>query len=118
MIMNNKNKLIIAGVAVLAVVIAVVVLVIMAVNRNSLTGTWLYEDGTRYRFDEDNTGAMILGDYEYKYTYKISGNKVKINYERSEVHDAEYTFEINGDKLTLHGGEGTAGGDYDLSRFE
>ena len=93
-------------------------------------GSWIYPDGTRYKFYPDNTGALIalygsidsetgselLTEHTYPYTYVRDGNKLSIDYEDKSFHDAEYTFELKGDKLIMHGGEGTAGGDYELKR--
>ena len=85
---------------------------------NPLKGTWQYADGTKYRFLENYKGAMIVEKYEYKFTYKIEDNKLSIDYEKKEVHDAEYTFEVSGDVLKLKGGEGTAKGEYEMNRIE
>ena len=98
---------------------------------NPLTGTWEYIDGTRYRFNEDYSGAMLVKKvvnpedpaegakdeyYEYRYTYKIDGNNLSIDYKKEEVRDAEYTFEAEANSLKLIGGKGTAKGEYEMSR--
>lgn len=106
------------GVAVNAAALIAVIVLVIVLKKDPLVGTWLYSDGTKYRFGNDNTGAMVLDDYDFKYTYTARDGRITIDYERDEVQDAEYTYEVDGDKLTLHGGQGTAGGDYDLSRVE
>jgi len=87
-----------------------------AADEEKLIGTWVYDDGTEYRFAQDGTGGMTVGSYEYKFTYDTSDNNLKILYDNSEVHDSEYTYSLEGDKLKLIGGEGTAGGEYYLEK--
>lgn len=81
-----------------------------------LAGTWRYKDGTKYSFKNDMTGGMTVENYTYKYTFTLEGSSLKIDYERPEVHDAEYTYEIVDGKLKLIGGEGTARGEYEMER--
>lgn len=79
-------------------------------------GSWAYEDGTIYEFNNDMTGGLYAGDYKYTYTFSLNGNYISIDYDNEEVHDAKYTFEIVDGRLKLIGGEGTAGGSYLLER--
>lgn len=39
-----------------------------------------------------------------------------IDFSDEAVHDGTYTFSVDGDTLTLIGGEGTIGGSYELHR--
>ena len=41
-----------------------------------------------------------------------------MDYALDYVTDCEYTYTVDGDKLTLVGGEGTVGGTYTLTRVE
>ena len=86
-------------------------------EENPLFGKWEYSDGTVYEFNPDMTGGMYVGDYKYEYTYELNGGVISIDYANEEVHDAEYTYEAEGDRLKLTGGEGTAGGEYVLDRI-
>ena len=83
-----------------------------------LIGTWQYMDGTKYRFDENGKGAMTVGNYDYLYSYTSKGSELHIDYEKPEVHDADYTYEVKDGVLHLVGGEGTARGEYDMSRAD
>lgn len=83
----------------------------------SIVGTWLYSDGTRYQFDSDLHGGMYIDDYKYTFTYSVNDDTVEILYDKEEVHDSVYQFSLEGDILRLIGGEGTAGGEYELTRI-
>ena len=48
--------------------------------------------------------------------YTIDGNKLMIDYANESVRDSEYEFTVDGNTLTLIGGEGTVGGTYELKR--
>lgn len=39
-----------------------------------------------------------------------------IDYANESVRDSEYEFAVDGDTLTLNGGEGTIGGTYELKK--
>ena len=82
----------------------------------ALNGTFVI-GATEYEFDGRGSGCLHVEDaYHYAYTYKIRRETLRINYKAAEVHDAVYTFSLDGDTLTLIGGEGTAGGTYELQR--
>ena len=99
-----------------------------AAPKDPLLGTWEYADGTRYRFSEGGKGAMIVEKfstsesdssnryYEYVYSYTTDGVNLSIDYEKPEVYDAKYTYEVRDGVLHMVGGDGTAGGEYDMSR--
>ena len=83
--------------------------------KDPIVGTWEYADGTKYRFGENGKGAMIVENYEYVYSYTADGTNLFIDYEKPEVHDAKYTYSIKDTVLHMVGGEGTAGGEYDMN---
>lgn len=95
-------------------------------TKSELIGAWDYNNNTEYSFEEDGTGALTViqtnnGKTEekaYEYTYKISGNQVKIDFEANIIQDCSYTFTVEGDKLTFVGGEGTDKGTYQLNRVK
>ena len=59
---------------------------------------------------------MVLHAVSYDFTYTIDGNKLIIDYLNESVHDSTYEFTVDGDTLTLVGGEGTIGGTYELTK--
>ena len=60
--------------------------------------------------------ALELPSISYDFTYTIDGNKLMIDYANESVRDSEYEFTVDGNTLTLIGGEGTVGGTYELKR--
>lgn len=119
---RRRRKKIRAGIItllVLAILIVGIVLICKSCsNDNSIEGIWIYDESTHYCFNEDGTGCMGIGDEDYEYTYTVKGNTVSIDFAQSFLHDCKYTFMIKGDTLTLVGGEGTAGGEYELRRSD
>ena len=87
-----------------------------AKEKDPLVGTWQYLDGTKYTFSEGGKGAMTVENYDYIYSYTSDGTNLHIDYEKPEVHDADYTYEVKDTVLHLVGGKGTAGGEYDMNR--
>ena len=82
-----------------------------------LNGTYVYDELTQYEFDGKGNGCMRLeNEYHYEYKYSVSGDTLMLDFEADEVHDATYTFNLDNDKLTLTGGEGTTGGTYILTK--
>lgn len=106
----------------LAAVITAIIFILRGCAHNSssaglLSGTFVYDENTEYEFDGEGNGCMFLeNEYRYEYKYSVSGDTLMLDFEADEVHDAEYTYSLDGDKLTLAGGEGTTGGTYVLTK--
>lgn len=121
----KRRWIIIIAAVILGILIMVVVL---AINHNknvknaelmkSLEGIWIYDENTKYEFDSDGKGGMYIGETKYIYTFNVYGDELKMDFEDSAVHDATYNFSVSDDKLKLIGGEGTIGGEYELSRVK
>lgn len=74
-----------------------------------IQGLWHYDDHTEYEFDGKGSGRMFYEkDKFFAYTYTIDQDDVTLDFELDYVTDCKYTFNVEGDKLTLIGGEGTA----------
>lgn len=106
--------------AVLIVIVVVIVLIVKGCSGRTdvLAGTWDFDGTTTYSFDGEGSGAMVLPSISYDFTYTIDGNKLVIDYINESVHDSPYEFAVDGDILTMVGGEGTVGGTYKLTRQE
>lgn len=122
---KQKRQRIRKTVSVLAAVLALAGLitgVALLTKGNSsgrlLVGTWVYDENTVYRFGEDGRGCMEIGDGDFAYTYTVKGNEVSLDFEQVALHDCTYTFKVKGNTLTLVGGEGTVGGEYELRRSD
>ena len=119
---QRQRMLTIAGLFVVIAVIAVVSIFLFKpsdtkndpTKADALSGSWVYDQYTKYEFDGYGKGCMCLSDTHYEYSYKINGNTLSMDFENEAVHDCSYTFAVNGGKLTIVGGEGTSGGTYTL----
>ena len=109
---------IVGGVA-LAILILIIVLIVKGCSGGTdvIAGKWDVDGITFYEFNGKGNGALILPNSTYGFTYEIETNQLIIDYKDDSLHDGSYTFEINGDKLTLIGGEGTVGGTYALTKM-
>ena len=108
------------GIAIVAVLILIIVLIVKGCSGGTdvLKGKWDLDGTTAYEFSGDGSGALLLPNVTYEFTYEIKKDQVSIDYENESVRDGAYTFSVDKDKLTLIGGEGTVGGTYTLTRVE
>lgn len=105
-------------IAALAVIVVGIILLAKGCSggTDALAGTWEFDGTTTYSFDGRGSGAMELPSISYDFTYTIDGNKLMIDYANKSVRYSEYEFTVDGNTLTLIGGEGTVGGTYELKR--
>ena len=61
---------------------------------------------------------MVLPDSQYPFNYKVSENILYINFKSEKARDFDYIFVIDGNKLSLSGGEGTDSVTYILTRLD
>lgn len=83
-----------------------------------ITGTWTLDGVTSYRFDGDGTGALLLPESEYAFTYRLEGEALTIDFESVRAHDGTYRAGMEGDRLILAGGEGTIGVTYEFTKVK
>lgn len=121
----RQRGIIIISAIVLALLILVIVLICKGCSNNDvnteLVGVWKYDQYTEYEFRDANSGCMCLDDNtHYEFTYSIKDNVLHIDFALDYVTDCQYTYTLEGDKLTLVGGEGTAevGKVYELAKVE
>lgn len=118
-----RGKWIIIG-CVFAVLVLIIVLICKGCTGGKdtdtdLVGIWHYDQYTEYEFDSNGNGCMCLdGDNHYEFTYKTEGDTLYLDFALDYVTDCQYTYTVDGDKLTLVGGEGTAelGKVYELTK--
>ena len=113
---RGKNTRMIAVCAAAAVLIAGLVACSAGTKESPLVGTWVYDQYTRYVFENDGSGCLLADDVRYDYTYKTAGDRLTMDFTENVVRDCEYSFLIDGDELTLIGGENTDGGTYKLKK--
>ena len=106
-----------------ALLIFIIILICKAYSKDGvplLNGIYLYGDSTEYEFDGNQNGCMCVlvdgEEYHFEYTYKTEDNRLYIDFSDEAVTDITYEYSVNGDKLTLVGKEGSAGGTYELTK--
>ena len=114
------KTMIIAVAAVVVIAVLCILLPRLFGNKANavLAGAWSYQDSAEYSFDGKRHGMLKTEGMELKYTYKVSGDTLKLNFKDKIATDATYTFKIVTDTLILEGGEGTTGGSYQLDRVK
>ncbi len=75
--------------------------------KRTIIGTWTTDGVTKYRFDKNNKGALIVSLGEYEFTYKIEDDKLDIDFKNERATDAKYTYKFEEDILILDGENGT-----------
>lgn len=109
----HQRGVVIISAIVLALLILVIVLICKGCSNNDmnteLVGVWKYDQYTEYEFKDANSGCMCLdNNTHYEFTYSIKANILHIDFVLDYVTDCQYTYTLEGDKLILVGGEGTA----------
>lgn len=111
-------------------VIAVLVLIVFLICKScaggksanvDLAGVWYYDQYTEYEFDGSGNGCMCLdGNSHYEFSYQAKEGSLYLDFALVYVTDCQYTYTIDGGKLTLVGGEGTAeiGKVYELTKVK
>lgn len=113
---RKKMRLSIAALFILAVVLSIAIAIVY--KRSSLIGTWYVDDVTTYEFYNGREGAMVLPSAEYEFTYSVTDNILYIDFKYEGAKDAQYAFYVDGNSLTLEGGNATTQGIYVLTKRE
>ena len=108
---KSKNKNINTLLIILAIIIVILAVLCLLPKKNNkinneLLGTWTTDGVTKYKFDNDNTGALMLPLNSYEFTYEIKGNKLSIDFENEKSEDSTFTYYFKDDKLILDGDNG------------
>lgn len=110
---QRKNRFICFSIVAIAVI---AVIVLFATLKSPLVGVWHMDEVTTYEFYRNGEGAMVLPSAEYEFTYSVSDDTLSIDFNFEGAKDAEYTFAIEGNTLTLYGGNTTNQGTYVLRK--
>lgn len=113
---RKKIRLCIAALFILAVVLSIAIAIIY--KKSPLIGTWYMDDVTTYEFYNGREGAMVLPSAEYEFAYSVTDNILYIDFKYEGAKDAQYTFYVDGNTLTLEGGNATTQGIYVLTKRE
>ena len=79
---------------------------------SELEGIWKLDDITAYEFDGHDRGVMLTAVDNYTFAYTAQDGKLNIDFDYEGATDSEYTYTINGDKLTMS----RNGKDYELTK--
>lgn len=121
---THHRKFILISALALVMVVFVFILLFKGCSNDKkindeLTGVWYYDQYTEYEFDAEGNGCMCLdGNNHFEFIYKAEDGVLYLDFALDYVTDCQYTFTVDGDKLTLIGGEGTAevGKVYELTK--
>ncbi len=115
---KNRTPLLLAVLAFILVVLVVLAVFLSSQDNNPIQGKWDMDGVTVYEFGDSGRGSLILPSAQYDFTYKISDDDLQILFEYEGAKDAKYSFKVEGDTLTLIGGNETTKGTYKLSRID
>lgn len=119
---KRRQKRIICFVVLVLIILVTVFLGIISINSkkelDTFTGTWIYDEYTKYEFDGKGNGCMCIEELHYEYTYTVKDNQLILDFNDNSVHDCTYIFSVKDDKLTIIGREGTVGGTYELHKAQ
>ena len=110
----RRRKIAVISALALAVLVLIIVLICRGCaggnyNNADLSGVWHYNQYTKYEFDGEGNGRMFYDEGKaFEYTYTVKDSIVYLDFELEYVTDCQYTYTVEGDKLTLIGGKGTA----------
>ena len=122
----RQRRIVLFTVAVLVIVILIIVLICKGCSNTKedlspLSGVWHYDQYTEYEFDGEGKGCMCLDSTNhFEFTYKAEDGTLHLDFALDYVTDCQYTYTVDGDKLTLIGGKGTAevGKVYELVKIQ
>lgn len=111
---KQRSWLWIAAVMLLLLLVAIGLLACFRTDK--VKGTWRFDEVTAYQFDGKGNGKLVLPDKEYAFTYQLTKEELRIDFENEAIRDSAYAYALNESQLTLKGGEGAANGSYTLIR--
>ena len=90
-----------------AAVTAVLVVGIILIYNNlssggTIAGTWDYDGVTKYRFDDNGTGTLLLPNSNYDFSYTIHDDQIAIDFVSEDAVDNTYLFSVKGRKLVFY----------------
>ena len=113
---KQKHRHRFLGYGFLAVLLILLVAIVVVLTGDPLIGRWNMDEVTSYEFFRNGKGTMILPAAQYVFTYSIDGDMLNIDFEYEGAKDAQYIFTVDGDVLTLDGGNSNTQGIYEMTR--
>ena len=113
---KHKRRRRLTGIGLLVVLLTLAVVIGIVLTGNPLIGRWNMDAVTSYEFSRNGKGALILPSAQYDFTYTIDDDVLYIDFAYDGAKDAQYAFVVDGDVLTLDGGNSTTRGIYVLTK--
>ena len=66
-----------------------------------ITGFWTLDGTTNYRFDEDGTGALVLPEHEFSFSYTVEEDELTLEFNDAGIDTTVFTFTLEDDTLIL-----------------
>lgn len=66
-----------------------------------ITGFWTLDGTTNYRFDEDGTGALVLPEHEFSFSYTAGEDELTLEFNDAGIDTTVFTFTLENDTLIL-----------------
>ena len=73
---------------------------------NKILGEWTTDGVTVYKFNDDDTGEMVLPLGKYKFDYEMKKDTLFIDFENEKSEDIKYNYSFEDGKLVLKGSNG------------
>lgn len=115
---KKQRQWLLRSIVILIVLLTVAVVAGIALPTSPLEGKWDMDGVTSYEFYKNGKGAMVLPSAEYEFVYEIEDNTVYIYFLYDGAKDAQYIFAVDGDVLTLDGGNATVQDTYILTKHK
>lgn len=117
---RKQEKILVTSITAAAVVLLVSIGVLFfvkdKVKMSEIDGLWIFDSSTSYEFSSDNTGIMHIGQQNYPFSYRLSRQLLKIDFDSEAIYDCVYEISIDRDMMTIEGKKGTTGGVYELAK--
>ncbi len=74
------------------------------ITEEEIEGSWTADGVTGLLFEPDGTGAMILPELRFAFTWQLEDEVLTLFFDRGTVRDTVYRVSRKGNKLRLTGG--------------
>ena len=89
-----------------------------ALTAKDLAGTWTIDGITSYRFKEDGTGALLLPEHKYPFSFTIEEDELTLEFNAAKIGKAVFTAAVDGGTLTLTREEEAGTAEFTLEKTE
>ena len=114
---RKLRPILLVGMPILLVASVIVILLYkVKINRDTennisnsdelLIGTWNYDDVTRYTFDGEGSGALLLPLGNYEFTYVVAEGSLSLDFADESAMDRSYMYSVSDGELILTGSDG------------